>query len=77
VTMILARCGYLISHPSLTVRVASCKVQSLGFLFLGYIADNFVKGDDEESSEHAGNAIFRQVSDSWPAIVTRLGNPFS
>ncbi|KAI2509884.1 hypothetical protein MHU86_4595 [Fragilaria crotonensis] len=71
-TMVLARCGFLISHPTLTLRVTSCKVQSMAFTFLGYIADNYVKDEDNEAGEHPGNAIYRQISDSWPAIQSRL-----
>lgn len=71
-TMVLARCGYLISHPTLTLRVTSCKVQSMAFTFLGFIADNYVKDEDKETGEHPGNAIYRQISDSWPAIQSRL-----
>ena len=72
VTMVLARCGYLISHPTLTLRVSSCKVLSMAFAFLGFIADNYVKDEDKEAGEHPGNAIYRQISDSWPAIQSRL-----
>lgn len=71
-SLILSRCGYLISHPTLTVRIASCKVQTLAFSLLGFVAAHYVKPEDDESADGPSNAIYRQVSDSWPSISSRV-----
>jgi hypothetical protein len=72
VTIILSRCGYFLSHSNLTIRIASCKVFSFALTFLGFIADNFLKAETDDSSEHPGNAVYRQISDSWPSILPRI-----
>jgi hypothetical protein len=70
--IVLSRCGFLIAHPALVVSAASCRVQSLAFYFLSYIGRHHVESDDEPSGENPGNAIYRQVSDSWPSIRGRI-----
>lgn len=79
VTLVLSRCSFFISHPSLLVQVSSCQVQKMAFLILGHISKNFTPNDDDDMLENPSNVIFRQISESWPAVSSRfkaLSNQF-
>ncbi|GKZ00737.1 hypothetical protein MPSEU_001025600 [Mayamaea pseudoterrestris] len=70
VSDILSRSSYLLSHSSLAVQSASCKVMIKGFQFLGWIAANIPEREGE--SNGPTTAILRQVHSHWPAISARL-----
>mmetsp|Transcript_3264 Transcript_3264/g.4871 ORF Transcript_3264/g.4871 Transcript_3264/m.4871 type:complete len:759 (-) Transcript_3264:965-3241(-) len=70
--LVLSRCSFFSSHPSLLVQVSSCQVQKLAFLILGHVSKNFTAEDGEDMLENPSNAIFRQISESWPSISSRV-----
>lgn len=71
VARILSRCSYLLSHPSsLKVQIQSCDVLIYGFTFLGWIASEIPKREDE--SNGPTTAVLRQVHDTWSAISSRI-----
>lgn len=67
---VISRSCYLLSHTSLQVRIAACKIASRGFEFLGWIAAHV----PEKQGENNGptTAILRQVHTHWPSISARI-----
>ena len=75
VSSLISRSCHLLSHSSLSVQVASCRVSKVSFEYLGLVAHrNSGHTEDDISQETNGTktAILRHAADSWPAIEARF-----
>lgn len=71
--IVLTRCSFFLSSPSLHVQVASIISMQHAFVLLGYVSTYTAPPEGDETNGPR-DAVLRHISSSWPSISSRLRN---